>query len=292
MQYLVYLSSFLAVYRYGSFSKAANSLYITQPAISKHLKILENRLNQKLFTQEGRGVRPTDFAHHLALSVSDHIDKLNSIVSLEDKNNTISISLDFDILNTLTESFFDSLSHCYIFFNTEIGERVKLVEEGKLDFAISRNNYHNKNLKYIELFKEKHILVGTPKWQKKLEALNASKNTHINLQKLNWVISNEHSYFVSEFVRVGFKKDFEIIPSYTMNILKGVMDLVLKGVGVSVLPDRFCKEHIASGALVELYKPEKNPDYGVYLIFNPDKLGSANHLKAKNMLVDILSESQ
>ena len=280
----------MAVYRYGSFSKAASTLYISQPAISKHLKSLENRLNQKLITQEGRGVKPTDFAHHLALSVADHIDQLNSIVSLEDKKNTISISLDFDILNTLSESFFDSLSHCYLFFNNEIGERVKLVEEGKLDFAISRNNYHAKNLKYIELFKEKHILVGTPKWQKKLDALSAKKDTHLNLQKLKWAISNEHSYFVTVFVRIAFKEDFEIVPSFTINILKGVIDLVLKGVGVSVLPDRFCQEFIASGALVELYKPENNPNYGVYLIFNPDKLSSANHLKAKNMLVEMLSE--
>lgn len=292
MQYLVYLSSFLAVYRHGSFSKAANSLYFTQPAITKHIKSLEQRLNQKLFVQDGRGVKPTDFAHHLALSVADQIDHLNRVISLEDRDNTISISFDFDIMKTLTVDFFDALSNCYLFINNEIGNRTKLVEEGKLDFAISRNVYPSRNLKYIELFQEKHILVGAPKWKEKFDALNTEKNTHLNLQQLPWAISNEHQYFVSEFLRIACEEDFEVIPSYSTNIMIGIVDIVLKGIAVSVLPDRFCKEHLESGTLVEIMKPNKSPNHNVYLIYNPDRLSRKNHLKAKDMLVDILAENK
>ena len=41
--------AFIAVAELGTFSKAAESLYITQPAISKRIALLEDQLNSKLF---------------------------------------------------------------------------------------------------------------------------------------------------------------------------------------------------------------------------------------------------
>jgi DNA-binding transcriptional LysR family regulator len=44
---------FLAVAQYKSFSKASQSLYISQPAISKHIKTLEEYYKTKLFNRKG-----------------------------------------------------------------------------------------------------------------------------------------------------------------------------------------------------------------------------------------------
>jgi DNA-binding transcriptional LysR family regulator len=44
---------FLAVAQYKSFSKASQSLYISQPAISKHIKSLEEYYKTKLFNRKG-----------------------------------------------------------------------------------------------------------------------------------------------------------------------------------------------------------------------------------------------
>ena len=46
--------TFLEVCRQGSFTKAAEALRITQPAVSQHVKQLETRFRTKLFTQRGR----------------------------------------------------------------------------------------------------------------------------------------------------------------------------------------------------------------------------------------------
>ncbi len=48
--------AFLAVAEHGSFSIAANYLYITQPAISKRVATLEQQLGSKLFDRIGRKV--------------------------------------------------------------------------------------------------------------------------------------------------------------------------------------------------------------------------------------------
>ncbi|MCL4110480.1 UNVERIFIED_CONTAM: hypothetical protein GTU68_022362 [Idotea baltica] len=48
--------AFMAVADLGTFSKAAESLYITQPAISKRIALLEDQLGSKLFDRIGKRV--------------------------------------------------------------------------------------------------------------------------------------------------------------------------------------------------------------------------------------------
>lgn len=56
---LRYLDIFCRVFEKKSFSKAAESLYLTQPTISAHIKSLEEDLDIKLFDRLGRQVLPT-----------------------------------------------------------------------------------------------------------------------------------------------------------------------------------------------------------------------------------------
>lgn len=54
------LNAFIEVADHGSFSEAAESLYLTQPAISKRVAQLESELNTKLFDRIGRKVSLTE----------------------------------------------------------------------------------------------------------------------------------------------------------------------------------------------------------------------------------------
>ncbi len=49
----VKIETFLAVCRNMSFTKAANELFITQPAVSQHIKYLEKYYGTKLFSTVG-----------------------------------------------------------------------------------------------------------------------------------------------------------------------------------------------------------------------------------------------
>ncbi len=53
------LQSFRAVVREGSFTAAAKKLHMTQPAVSLHIKALEEQLGARLLDRDGRGVRLT-----------------------------------------------------------------------------------------------------------------------------------------------------------------------------------------------------------------------------------------
>ena len=51
---------FLKVVETGSISKAANELFISQPALSQQLKKLEKEFNAKLFTRSNKGIELTN----------------------------------------------------------------------------------------------------------------------------------------------------------------------------------------------------------------------------------------
>lgn len=72
------LQAFLAVAETGSFSKGADRIFITQPAISKRIAALESELGTSLFDRIGREIQLTDAgralrerAHRIIIDVSD-----------------------------------------------------------------------------------------------------------------------------------------------------------------------------------------------------------------------------
>ena len=54
------LTAFLAVAESGSFSTAAERLFLTQPAVSKRIAQLEQQLGTRLFDRVGRRIRLTE----------------------------------------------------------------------------------------------------------------------------------------------------------------------------------------------------------------------------------------
>jgi DNA-binding transcriptional LysR family regulator len=65
-----HLRSFTAIVRYGGFHRAAEALHLTQPAISRHIRRLEEQLGQPLFHRRGRGVELTAFGERAALELA------------------------------------------------------------------------------------------------------------------------------------------------------------------------------------------------------------------------------
>jgi len=59
------LSAFIAVSDTGSFSRAAERLFITQPAVSKRISSLELELNTHLFDRIGKKVLLTEAGNAL-----------------------------------------------------------------------------------------------------------------------------------------------------------------------------------------------------------------------------------
>jgi DNA-binding transcriptional LysR family regulator len=67
----VHLRSFLAIIRYGGYHRAAEALHLTQPAVSRHIRRLEEQLGEPLFARRGRGVELTSYGERAAGELGD-----------------------------------------------------------------------------------------------------------------------------------------------------------------------------------------------------------------------------
>ncbi|MEJ2691549.1 MAG: LysR family transcriptional regulator [Candidatus Thiodiazotropha sp.] len=76
---LASLRAFVEVAREGSFSLAAESLFLTQPAISKRIAGLEEELATRLFDRAGRQILLTEAGHHLLPRAERIIHELTDI---------------------------------------------------------------------------------------------------------------------------------------------------------------------------------------------------------------------
>lgn len=74
-----HLKGFYHVAKLGSFTVAAERLYLTQPAISHQIKALEGQLGERLFDRIGRSIKLTAAGHTLYEQVGEILEKLEDL---------------------------------------------------------------------------------------------------------------------------------------------------------------------------------------------------------------------
>lgn len=140
------LQAFIEVARKESFSKASETLFITQPAISKRIAALENDLDTKLFNRISRKVSLTDTGKKLLPKAIELVNELNEMrryaTSLSDEikgeliigsSHHISMHRLPPILRKYRKKYSDV--HLDITFG-ESDIMCKLVERGDIELAI------------------------------------------------------------------------------------------------------------------------------------------------------------
>src|SRR4051794_3353775 len=67
-----------AAVRYQSFTKAAETLHVTQSAVSHQVKLLEELWALKLFQRKGHRLASTPAAEELATTIREFFDRMNA----------------------------------------------------------------------------------------------------------------------------------------------------------------------------------------------------------------------
>lgn len=76
---LVQLKHFIELARIGSFSRAAHQLHLTQPALSRSIKALEDELGQAVFDRVGRQIALTPFGQHIMSRAHGLVDEAQEL---------------------------------------------------------------------------------------------------------------------------------------------------------------------------------------------------------------------
>jgi DNA-binding transcriptional LysR family regulator len=81
------LNAFEAAARLSSFTRAADELEITQPAVSQRVRRLESRLGASLFIRRGRGVSLSTDGMQLWLEVKAGMDRIEAAIAFLERRN-------------------------------------------------------------------------------------------------------------------------------------------------------------------------------------------------------------
>ena len=235
------LQVFLAVFELQGYKKAANSLGLTQPAVSAQIKQLEDTLEQPLFEYVGRKLYRTRAAERLALCVSNLFGELKSMqIDLNAMQGQLSGDLNLTAVNTAQYV----VPHLLKLFQQEypkITINLKVVNRaGALD--------------RMEQNPDDIIIMGMVPTGRPLVSIPFLDNELIPVVSANASFANKETATIEEFLSQplllrekgsGSRLAFEVFSQEQRIRLAGNMELgsndavkhgALAGLGVAVLP--------------------------------------------------------
>jgi DNA-binding transcriptional LysR family regulator len=252
--------SFIAVYRAGTVSRAAQALYLTQPAVSQHLAALESALGISLFERTPRKMLPTEGGKRLYTQIADSVERLESIaskVSITDTLQQIRLGApqEFFIERVLERlSPKENLEYVVRFGLPK--DLLKSLREGDLDLVISTQKITHFDLDYQLLLEEKFWLVAPPD-TKIPEVCSDLNQLEAWLRKQSWISYGEELPIIRRFWRQVFGRRIDTAPKLIIPDLRGIRQAVEYGLGFSVLPDYLCEHTVQEKRLTLILNPER-----------------------------------
>lgn len=250
--------TFLAVYRSGSFTRAAEQLHITQPAVSQHIRQLEAHYGYTLFSKTGRGVEPTRAGQLLYQALdaerNDETRLRAELDSLQGEKNarpplrlgcTRTIA-DYVAPRVLTQHLARHPSEHVLMRTGNTAELVALIDAGEIDFALVEGYFDRRTFESAVFSREPFVAV----------AASGERPASITDLLGNRLVLREQGSGTREILeRHLAARDL------TVDDFAGVIELasiptikacVAGGAGVSFLYRVAVENELASGALVDV----------------------------------------
>ncbi|MFF0200350.1 LysR family transcriptional regulator [Streptomyces sp. NPDC005017] len=284
------LRTFLAVYRSGSFTGAAQLLGLSQPTVTTQMRTLERQTGRELFERLPRGVAPTPVAGELAARVAPGLDLLAAVAgpdpSAERAPEPVHLAGPAEFLSTWVLPTLAPLVADGARLRVATGLTDPLLDElraGRHDLVISTLRPRGRTLSAVPLVDEEFVLVAAPSWAERLKEPLAVEGPSV-LHPVPLVTYAEDLPIARRYWRHVFGRRLSCAAALTVPDLRGVKAAVVAGAGFTVLPAYLCAGELASGALVLLHEPEDPPINTSFLVQrpgapdNPDVVRVRDHL--------------
>lgn len=285
---------FYTVANHGNITKASEELNISQPAISKSIKNLEDQLGGQLFIRTKRGVILTEegkeFYNYIKQAIeyiANAENKFTDLINLETGCIKIGISttLTKEFLLPYLEKFHTLYPKISIQIITDLTtDLITKLKNGLIDIVIlniSKKNYTND----IEIIKSKIIndcFIVSSKY-KNLIKMNLSLKDLNNYPLILQARPSNTRLFLDNFAKengVTLKPNIELT-SYSL-----VVEFVKIGFGIGYATKEYIKNELKNQELFELNIQEKIPSRYIGIAL------SKNHLPnfSTKKLIEIITE--
>ena len=166
------LKTFICVAECGSLSRASDRLHIVQPALSRHIKLLEHEVGMPLFTRHVRGMELTEEGAFFLERVSGLVRQIEmSIFDVQSFKSELKGHVALGLTPTVNSVFAANLLRRVtaeapgVTLRIVEGSSVHLLEwlqRGDIDLALLYRTSNELHLKTIDLLKEEMVLASPP----------------------------------------------------------------------------------------------------------------------------------
>jgi DNA-binding transcriptional LysR family regulator len=257
------LRTFLAVYRSGSVTRAADLLGLSQPAVTAQIRGLERTLRRPLFVRLPRGMAPTAAADQLAARIADPLDSLEELVAgdlgepADVFGHAVHLGGPAELVCARVLPALAPLVAGGLRLRVTLGLPDPLLAslaDGGLDLVISTVRARRHGLRAEPLCDEEFVLVAAPTW-------------HVDgLDRAPLVAYAENLPILRRYWRMVFDTRLTRAPALVVPDLRGVLAAVVAGAGVTVLPRYLCATELADGRLRALLEPDLPPINTLFLV--------------------------
>lgn len=237
---LYQLKTFHAVARRMSFSKAAEDLMLTQPAVSRQISGLEKFLGAKLFTKKGRGITLT-LSGKCLYEQLDHIFELieDAVRTTVQTSNLKKGTIRLGICSSAPQTFLSQvmLSFYARFPDIELDVYtgnsqwiIELAQENRIDVGIILGVWKRANIQLEPLISEPLVKISHTK-----ESIGLSSSTFLIRETGSGLRLIQNEYL--EEINGTLSKVMELTD------IQLILNLVSRGYGWTVLPKTLIPPH-------------------------------------------------
>lgn len=268
---------FYIVAEASNITRASEILNISQPAITKHIKNLEDQLGNPLFIRTKKGVILNEFGEKLFLKVKQALVLIEEAekeikVDKAKNNGTIKIGVSTTLTRKYLLKYIDSFHALYPnviinITNAPTKELIKQLKNGVIDILVCKHPRNlDLDLNYIKLGETKYIFVTNNKYSELLNrrvSVNELVNYPLLLQKEPSNAKDSVSaYFKENNIRIEPKMNIA-----SSNLL---VDFLIRGYGIGYVTKLYVNKELENKELYEIkvIPDTETIDYGVMFLKN------------------------
>ena len=255
---------FYTVANAGNISKAAEQLFISQPAISKSIRKLEQNLDVTLFSRNSRGVQLTEEGEILYDYVQKAFYALQTGESRIKKINELGIGhLHIGVSTTLCkymllpylQEFIKLHPHIRITIECQsTNHTLQLLKENKIDVGLIGEPERLHHIHFDNLGEIEDIFVSTKTYLENLSMRTGRKNDIFHTATLMLLDKeNMTRQYIDDYLAVHHIETNNLLEISTMDLL---IEFARTGLGIACVIRDFVADDLKSGLLVEIPTPQ------------------------------------
>lgn len=278
MDRLAAMETFVYVVETGSFSAAARRLNIGQPAVSKTIAQLENRLTVRLLLRSTRGLTPTEAGLAFFERAKRAIEEANEADNAA-RGAASGLTGSLRICAAVTFGRMHIVPHLGPFLeqNPELNidlmlndRNVNLVEEG-VDVALRLGVLSDSGLTARKIAECRRVVLGTPAYFEK----HGEPSCPADLSNHQAVVYNLGGGAHWQFDRDGEAQPVTINGRIRVNAAEGLRAAVLSHQGLTMASQWMFAPELASGVVREVMSDWALPNQDLWAVFPTGRMASA-----------------